>query len=191
MRHSRGWTLGPEGDKRLLGLAGPVGRRARRESAGRRVGAAGWGWGAGRGLAHPGAVAGAGGLLPDRAGADLEAFGPVVLLLVEQAVGEGVLAGEMRVDAELAGGLAGDHGVLVVADDRLDLLHLPGERAGGLAGRRAGGLGRVAGPPGRLAGLVQGDVPGLAARRLPGPAHPPVRLPVRLAHGGREDVTGR
>src|SRR5947207_5429220 len=91
------------------------------------------------GLAHPRAVAGAGGLLPDGADAGLEAFGPVVLALVEQAVGEGVLAGQVRADAEVAGRLAGDHGVLVVADDRLDLLHLPGERAGGLGGRRAGG----------------------------------------------------
>src|SRR5438034_6006901 len=35
---------------------------------------------------------------------------------------------------------------------------LLGELAGGLTGRRAGGLGRVAGTPGRLAGFVQGDV---------------------------------
>src|SRR6185437_16197389 len=143
------------------------------------------------GLAHPLAVAGPGGLLPDGADAGLEAFGLVVLALVEQAVGEGVLAGQVRTDAEVAGRLAGDHGVLVVADDRLDLLHLPGELARGLAGRRAGGLGRVAGPPGRLTGLVQGDVPGLTARLLPGPAHPPFRLPVRLVHGGREDVACR
>src|SRR6185437_12186559 len=88
----------------------------------------------------------AGGLLPDGAGAGLEAFGLVVLALVEQAVGEGVLAGQVRTDAEVAG---------------------------------------------RLAGVVQGDVPGLAARYLPGPAHPPFRLPVRLVHGGREDVAGR
>src|SRR5215470_10560182 len=122
------------------------------------------------GLAHPLAVAGARGLLPDGTDAGLEAFGLVVLALVEQAVGEGVLTGQMRVDAQLAGRLAGDHGVLVVADDRLDILHLPGELAGGLARCRAGGLGRVAGPAGRLAGFVQGDVPALAVRRLPGPA---------------------
>src|SRR5207245_3983863 len=143
------------------------------------------------GLGHPGAVAGAGGLLPDGAGAGLEASGPVELARVEEAVGEGVLAGQVRADAEVAGGLAGDHGVLVVAEHRLDLLHLPRELLSRLAGRRAADLGRVAGAAGRLAGLVQGDVPGRAARRLPGPAHPPARLPVRLVHGGWAGVEGR
>src|SRR5207244_1600131 len=37
------------------------------------------------GLGHPGAVAGAGGLLPDGAGAGLEASGPVELALVQEA----------------------------------------------------------------------------------------------------------
>src|SRR5437016_2318794 len=81
----------------------------------------------GAGLGHPAAAAGAGGLLPDGGGAGLEAFGLVELALVEEAVGEGVLAGQVGADAEVAGGLAGDHGVLVVAEDRLDLLHLPRE----------------------------------------------------------------
>src|SRR5262249_9367453 len=94
---------------------------------------------------HPRTVAAAGGTLPDPPRLGLEASGQVKLALVEQAVGERVLAGQVGADAQVPGGLPGDHGVLVVADDRLDLLHLPGERAGGLAGRRAGRLGRVAG----------------------------------------------
>src|SRR4029077_1347907 len=150
----------------------------------------GWRSSGAEGLGHPGAVAGAGGLLPDGAGAGLDAFGLVELALVEEAGGERVLAGQVRADAEVAGGLAGDHGVLVVAEYRLDLLHLPRELLRRLAGRRAGGLGRVAGAAGRLAGLVQGDVPGLAAWRLAGPAHPPARLPVRLARGGGEEFAG-
>ena len=84
-----------------------------------------------------------------------------------------------------------DDGVVVVAEHGLDLLHLLREPAGFLADRRAGGLGRVAGAAGRFAGLVQGDVPALAGRRVPGPAHPPVRLPVSPSHRRREDLAGR
>ena len=54
-------------------------------------------------------MAGAGGLLPDGGGAGLEAFGLVELALVEEAVGEGVLAGQVRTDAEVASCLAGEN----------------------------------------------------------------------------------
>src|SRR6516164_7671794 len=98
----------------------------------------GWGWSY---LLHPRAVAGAGGVLPDPPRLGLEAVGLVELALVEQAVGVRVLAGQVGADAQVPGRLPGDHGVLVITDDRWDLLHLPGEPAGGLAAGRAGRLG--------------------------------------------------
>jgi hypothetical protein len=46
---------------------------------------------------------------------------------IEQAVAEGALTGQLRGDAEFAGDLASDHGVLVVSEHGLQLLHSPGE----------------------------------------------------------------
>src|SRR5277367_796529 len=106
-----------------------------------------------RSLGHPAAVTRAGRALPGAAGGGLQAFGAMVLALVEQAVGEGVLAGQVRADAQVPGLVPGQDGVLVVAKHGLDLLHLPGEPAGRPVTGRAGGLRCVTGAPRRLAGL--------------------------------------
>ena len=70
--------------------------------------------------------------------------------------------GQVGADAEFPVHAPGHHGVLVVAEHGLDLLHLLGEPPGLLAQGRADRLARVPGPLGRLPGLVVGDVRGPA-----------------------------
>src|SRR5215469_11679463 len=132
-----------------------------------------------RWLARP--VEAAEGLLPDLARLRLEPFGVAGILFIQQAVAERVLPGEVRGDTQLPGHLAGDDRVLVLAEHRLDPLHLPDEPAGLPADRRDDCLTCIAGAPGRLARLVQRLVPGRAWFRLPGPARPAGRPGRRAA----------
>ncbi len=69
-------------------------------------------------------------MLPYLAGSRPEPFGLMGLLGVQQPVAERVLAGQVRADAEIPGGLPGQHRVLVIAEHRGDPLQLPGEPAG-------------------------------------------------------------
>src|SRR5690348_1658536 len=118
-----------------------------------------------------------GGLLPDGAGPGLEPLTVARVPLVEHAVAERVLTGQVRADAQVTRCRAGDDRVLVLAEHRLDLLHPLGEPGSLPADGRAHRLGRIAGPPGRLARLVQRLVPLLARGSMPGTVHPPARLP--------------
>ncbi len=77
---------------------------------------------------------------------------------VQHPPGEGGLPRPGRLDADVAQGVAGDDAVLVVAEQGLDRLHGLGLAFCGLAEGRYGGLGRVAGALGGLAGVVQGQV---------------------------------
>src|SRR4029453_14595205 len=95
------------------------------------------------------------------------ARGALLLATEQQTVGEAVLAGRSAGSgAECLQHLSGDHAVLVLAEDVLKFLEPFGFPPGRLADNRPDQFGRVAGPLGRLAGLVQGDI---ARRALAGP----------------------
>ena len=68
----------------------------------------------------------------------------VTAYLKTQAARLGELEPKVRADAQVPGGLAGQHRVVVVAERRLDPLHLLGEPAGLLADR--GGRGPLPRP---------------------------------------------
>jgi hypothetical protein len=80
----------------------------------------------------------------------------VGLLLVQQAVGEPVLAVEVRLNSDLAKNGAGDDGVLVVTEQFQPVRRLPQHRGSGLGG--------IAQPLGGLAGLMP-----LRVSLVPGP----------------------
>jgi hypothetical protein len=68
------------------------------------------------------------------------------LLLVQHAVGEPVLAVEVRRDADLAQNGAGDDGVLVVAEQFLHVLDLLDQPFRRLSQDRGSGLGGIPQP---------------------------------------------
>src|SRR5262249_9152970 len=116
-------------------------------------------------LVHPAPVARAGCALPRSPGLGLKPLRVAGIAPVQQAVAERVLAGEVRAYAQFPLGLAGDDGVLVIAEDRLDLLHLAGEPAGPRAQPPGHPPPGVAGAPPPPARLLPGPVPGPALRR--------------------------
>ena len=138
--------------------------------------------------AQPGTVLALGGALPGPAGLGFEVLRAAGVLLVEDPEREGVLPGQVGLHAEIPESRAGDHAVVVVAEQRLDLLDALGEAPGLLAERGADGLGRVPGMLGRLARLVQGSVPARPGGRVPCPAHPPAQPAPRVPDRGRQHL---
>jgi hypothetical protein len=75
-------------------------------------------------------------MLPYLTGSRPEPFGLIGLLFVQQPVAERVLAGQVRADAEIPGGLPGQHRVLMITEDEATCFIC---RANRLAGRPAAG----------------------------------------------------
>jgi hypothetical protein len=103
---------------------------------------------------RPGGAAGAAGTTPDAGGLGLEGRRVGGVAFVEQAVGERVLAVEVRADAQVAGCRTGEHRVLVLAEHRLEPLQVPDRAARRLTDDGTRRLGGVAGALGRLPCLV-------------------------------------
>src|SRR6266567_7811964 len=95
--------------------------------------------------AQPAPVAGPRRLPPVPPGPFGQAIRLLAVPLVHQPVAERVLAGQVGAHAEISFQLAGDDGILMLAEDGLQPLHLPGEPARVLAERRRDSLARVAG----------------------------------------------
>jgi hypothetical protein len=110
---------------------------------------------------------------------------------VQQPEREGVLAFEVRPDADLPQRVPRDHRVLVVTQRRLDLFHLLTEPLGVLAEHRGDGLSRVPGPLGCPPGRVQGHVGGLTGMGLGRPPEPLVGAPVGAGDRGPQRLLGR
>src|SRR5690242_13858332 len=113
-------------------------------------------------LVHPVLIARPGSPIPRSPCLGLTPFTIAGVVPVQQAVAERVLAGQVRSYAQLPLHLAGDDSVLMVAEDRLDLLHLLGEPTCLLADRRGHCLAGVTGTLSRFARLMQCHIRGLA-----------------------------
>src|SRR6266566_5528802 len=113
-------------------------------------------------LVHPAPVARAGSPIPGTPSPAQKPFTVAYVAPVQQAVAERALTGQVRAYPQLPLHLAGDDGVLMIAENRLDLLHLPGEPARLHTERRGHCLTGVTGTLSRFARLMQGHVPGLA-----------------------------
>ncbi|BFO21517.1 hypothetical protein SHKM778_79050 [Streptomyces sp. KM77-8] len=89
---------------------------------------------------------------------------------------------------EFAQGVAGHDAVLVVAEQALERLHVPGQVRGGGAECGRGGLGGVAGAFGLLAGVVEGVVAVRAGREVEGAVDEGGESAEVLAYGLGEDL---